>query len=100
MLPWGPRENKDQSSGGQETRQVQLEFRKVAALLVYLVFLILTFFFFLGPHTWNMEVPRLGVKSELQLLAYTTATAARDLSHVCCRWGNFLLGYSTGKPNL
>ena len=30
-----------------------------------------------------MEVPRLGVKSALQLLAYTTATAIRDLSHVC-----------------
>ena len=28
-----------------------------------------------------MEVPRLGVESELQLLAYTTA--ARDPSHVC-----------------
>ena len=23
------------------------------------------FFFFLGPHLWHMEVPRLGVKSEL-----------------------------------
>ena len=30
-----------------------------------------------------MEVPRLGVESELQLLAYTTATATRDLSCVC-----------------
>ena len=32
-----------------------------------------------------MEVPRLGVKSELQLLAYTTATAAvmPDLSLLC-----------------
>ena len=31
-----------------------------------------------------MEVPRLGVQSELQLLAYyTTATATRDLSPVC-----------------
>ena len=29
-------------------------------------------FFFLGPHLWLMDVPRLGVKSELQLLAYTT----------------------------
>ena len=26
-------------------------------------------------HPWHMEVPRLGVKSELQLPAYTTATA-------------------------
>jgi len=30
-----------------------------------------------------MEVPRLQVESELQLLAYTTATATRDLSHIC-----------------
>ena len=30
-----------------------------------------------------MEVPRLGVKSELQLLAYTTATATQDPSHIC-----------------
>ena len=30
-----------------------------------------------------MEVPRLGISSELQLLAYTTATATQDLSHVC-----------------
>ena len=29
-----------------------------------------------------MEVPRRGVKLELQLLAYTTATALWDLSHV------------------
>ena len=30
-----------------------------------------------------MEVPRLGVKSELQLLAYTTASATQDASRVC-----------------
>ena len=41
-----------------------------------------SFFFplFLGPH---MEVPRLGVESEPQLRAYTTATATPDLSRVC-----------------
>ena len=32
-------------------------------------------FCFLGLHPCHMEVPRLGVKSELQLSAYTTATA-------------------------
>ena len=31
----------------------------------------------------HMEVPRLGVKSELQLLAYTTAIAMPDTSRVC-----------------
>ena len=30
-----------------------------------------------------MEVPRLGVESELQLLAYVTAIATQDPSHVC-----------------
>ena len=30
-----------------------------------------------------MEVPRLGVQSELQMLAYTTATATQDLSRIC-----------------
>ena len=30
-----------------------------------------------------MEVPRLGVVSELELPAYGTATVARDLSSVC-----------------
>ena len=30
-----------------------------------------------------MEVPTLGVESELQLQAYTTAIAAQDLSHMC-----------------
>ena len=40
-------------------------------------------FAFLGPHPRPMEVPRLGVESELQLLVYTTATAMPDLS---CLW--------------
>ena len=30
-----------------------------------------------------MEVPRLGVESELPLTAYTTAMAAPDLSRIC-----------------
>ena len=30
-----------------------------------------------------MEVPRLGIESELQLPAYTTATATRDPSCIC-----------------
>ena len=32
-------------------------------------------FFFKGPHPQHMEIPRLGVESELQLPAYTTNTA-------------------------
>ena len=38
---------------------------------------------YLGPLPPHMEVPKLGVKSELQPPAYTTATAMRDLSHIC-----------------
>ena len=38
---------------------------------------------FLGLHPRHTEVPRLGVELELQLLAYPTATALWDLSHVC-----------------
>ena len=41
------------------------------------------FFFFLGPDPWHMEVPSLDDLSELQLWAYTTATAMWNLSHVC-----------------
>ena len=47
---------------------------------------ILLIFCFLGSHPWqygNMEVPRVGVESELQLPAYTTATAMPDPTHVC-----------------
>ena len=35
---------------------------------------------FLGPHLKHMEVPRLGVKSKLQLPTTATATATPDLS--------------------
>jgi len=41
------------------------------------------FFAFLGPHPWHMEVPRLGGEWELELPAYTTATATPDPSQVC-----------------
>ena len=41
------------------------------------------FIFFLGPHLRHTEVPRLGVKSDLQLPAYATATATLDPSHIC-----------------
>ena len=44
-------------------------------------FLFVFFFFFLGLR--HMEVPRLGVKSEIWLLAYAIATATQDSSHIC-----------------
>ena len=36
------------------------------------------FFGFLGPHLQHLEVPRLGVELELQLLFYTTVAATQD----------------------
>ena len=41
------------------------------------------FLFFLGSHLQHMEVPRLGVESELQLPAYTPDTAMPDPSYIC-----------------
>ena len=52
--------------------------QKIKYLLAFIFYL-----FILGPHLWHMEVPRQGVQSELQLLAYATATATSDLSQVC-----------------
>ena len=46
-------------------------------------FVLYCFVLFLGLHPQHMEVPRLGVELELQLPAYTTATATRDLSLIC-----------------
>ena len=43
------------------------------------------FFFFvlLGPHLRCIEIPRLRVESELQLMGYITAIATQDPRHVC-----------------
>ena len=47
--------------------------------------LLYLFIYLLGPHLWHMEVPRLGIESELQLQAYSiaTATATWDPSRMC-----------------
>ena len=42
-----------------------------------------TTLFFSGPHPQYMEVFLQGVKLELQLLAYTTATETPDPNHIC-----------------
>ena len=51
----------------------------------YFVFILLLFYFicFLGLHPWYMEVPRLGVKSELQLpsLHHSHSHMGFDLHH-------------------
>ena len=46
-------------------------------------YFILFYCLFLGLHLQHMDVPRLGVESELQRLAYTTATATQNPSHIC-----------------
>ena len=53
------------------------------SLLSSILFFYYIFFVFLSPHPQHMEVPRLGVQSELYLLAYTTATTMPDSSQVC-----------------
>ena len=50
--------------------------------LIFILYIFLSFGFS-GPYPWHMEVPRLGVESELQLPVYTTDTATWDLNHVC-----------------
>ena len=46
--------------------------------VVYFVFFCFVLFCFLGPNLRYMEVPRLGVESELSPPAYSTATATQD----------------------
>ena len=41
------------------------------------------FFVLLGLHPRHMDAPGLGVQAELQLPAYTTATAMQDPSRLC-----------------
>ena len=41
------------------------------------------FFFFLGLYLRNMDVPRLGVESELQLPALQLQPQQWDLNHIC-----------------
>ena len=41
------------------------------------------FFWFLGLHLWQRELPGLGIESELQLLVYATVTATPDPSRGC-----------------
>ena len=49
----------------------------------FFIYLILKNFLSLSCFLRHMEVPRLGVESELELPAYTTATATWNPSHVC-----------------
>ena len=55
----------------------------VFLVFVFWGFVFVFVFVFLGPHPWHLEVPRLGIETELQLPAYTKAIATWDPSHVC-----------------
>ena len=58
--------------------------RGMYIFIFFYFFLFFSFIFcFLRLFLQYMEVPRLGVKLELQLLAYTTTTAMQDLSCIC-----------------
>ena len=48
-----------------------------AAEFIVCLFMYYLFFCFLGPHLWQMEVPRLGVELELQLRTYTQPKQCR-----------------------
>ena len=54
-------------------------------ILLWVLFFFFNFVFlsFLEPYPGHVEVPRLGVQSQLHPLAYATAMATRDPSHVC-----------------
>ena len=59
-----------------QTESVETKDKKALKEMSQMTFKGMTFFFFLsflGLHPWHMEVSRLGVELELQLLAYTTA---------------------------
>ena len=61
--------------------------------LVLFCFVILSFVF-LGMYLRHVEVPRLGVEWEIQLLAYITATTAWNPSRICD------LHHSTGQHKI
>ena len=60
----------------------------IAVFLKSSKMIVIFFFFFfslcfVGQHSQHMEIPRLGVESELQLPAYTIATATSEPSDIC-----------------
>ena len=66
--------------GAQQNCGISLNYVLLLCFTYLLTYLLC---FFLGPHLWHVEVPRLGVKAELQLPAYATAPAMQDLSYIC-----------------
>ena len=63
------------------------------------LFFFFFFFCFLGPYLQHLEVPRPGVESELQLLAYshTTATAMQDPSNAGFKSANYTRAHGNAR---
>ena len=59
-----------------------LKLAQIGNSLILFILFYFVFLLFLWAAPRHMEVPRLGVESELQPPAYTRATAMRDPSHV------------------
>ena len=57
----------------------QIQISQEGCKFIYLFFVLC---FFVGLHLWQVEVPGLGVKSELWLPACATAMARQDASHL------------------
>ena len=58
-----------------------LEIQDTVIVVVVVVIIIIIIIIILGLPLQHLEVPRLGVELELQLLVYTTTT--QDLSRIC-----------------
>ena len=68
----------------EREKVIRLETRGIGfGYILFLLLLLLLLLTFLGLQIQHMEVPRLGVELELQLPAYTMATATPDLSRIC-----------------
>ena len=68
----------------REDKRSQSEITEAVCWDQVVFFFIFYFYFcFLGPHLWHMDVPRLGVESDLQLPAYATSTRMWDPSCAC-----------------
>ena len=73
------------SSSGEHACRNEFSHKNVfcRSLFISTINFYLSISIFLGPNLQYMEVPKLGVESELQLPAYDTATAMPDPNHVC-----------------
>ena len=87
---WGSHfTDEDTDPGSVQTAKEEHGFRirglqlQISSLTALTLFIFILYIFILGPHPWHMEVPRLGIQSELQLPAYITATAMPDPGCIC-----------------